>query len=139
MKGGSVMKLFENKSVIISIDELIPCLEWIGKGPLNSQTFRESEEKSLAFYQEYKPKYPALEWFVDARKIRSLAPEDVEWVAQEILPQFAAAGLTKEVFVLPESAIGRFVVRDYTDLATGKKVEIQAFVSVEEAKNWLKG
>lgn len=132
------MKLFENESVIVSIDESIPCLEWIGKRALNSQAFRESEKQSLAFYQKYKPKYPTLEWFVDARKIRSLLPEDVEWVAQEILPQFAVAGLTKEVFVIPESAIGRFVVKDYTDLATGKTVEIQAFASVEDAKNWLK-
>ena len=131
------MLLFENESVLISLDEAVPCLEWIGKGPLASQAFRESEEQSLAFYQEYKPQYPALEWFVDARKIRSLAPEDVEWVAKEILPQFAAAGLTKEVFVIPESALGRFVVRDYTDLATGNTVEIQAFASVEEAKQWL--
>ena len=133
------MKLFENESVIISIDESIPCLEWIAKGPLNSQTFRESEVKSLAFYQEYKPKYPALEWFVDTRKIRSLLPDDVEWVAQDILPQFFAAGLTKEAFMIPETALGRLVVRDYTDLATGKRVEIQTFVSVEDAKNWLKG
>ena len=132
------MKLFENESVIVSIDESIPCLEWIGKGPLSSQTFRESETKSLALYQEYKPKYPVLEWFVDARKIRSLLPDDVEWVAQKILPQFAAAGLTKEVFVLPESAIGRFVVTNYTDMATGKTIEIKAFVSAQDAKNWLK-
>jgi hypothetical protein len=130
------MTLFENNSVIVALDTSTPCLEWIGKGPLTSQDFRESEEKSLAYYQEYKSQYPDLEWFVDARKIRSLSSDDVEWVAQEILPQFAAAGLTKEVFVIPESALGRFVVNDYTDLA-GNTVEVRAVASIEEAKQWL--
>jgi hypothetical protein len=73
---------------------------------VTSEAFRESEEKSVAFYRQYKPQYPALEWFVDSRKIRSLPEEDLEWVSTTILPQFAAAGLKKEVFVIPESALG---------------------------------
>ena len=138
MKGENAMILFENEAVIISLDETIPCLEWIGKGRLQSQSFRESEHKSLQFYQKYKPEYPALEWYVDARKIGSLLPEDIEWVAHEILPKFEVAGLTKEAFVMPEKALGRFTVRDYSEQSQSGKVTIRMFVSVEDAKNWLK-
>lgn len=132
------MKLFENDAVVISLDNTVPCLEWIGKGPLQSQTFRESEEQSLHFYREYKPDYPQLEWFVDARKIGSLLPDDIEWVAQEILPQFEKAGLTKEAFVIPEKALGRFVVKEYSEHSASGKVTIRMFASAEEAKEWLK-
>ena len=132
------MTLFENNAVLISLDVTVPCLEWIGKGALDSQTFRESEEKSLRFYREYKPQYPQLEWYVDARKVGSLVPADVDWVAQEILPQFEAAGLTKEVFVMPEKALGRFVVREYSEQSQSGKVTIRMFASAEHAKNWLR-
>lgn len=132
------MKLFENDAVVIALDNTIPCLEWIGKGPLQSKTFRESEEQSLRFYREYKPNYPQLEWFVDARKIGSLLPDDIEWVSHTILPQFEKAGLTKEAFVIPEKALGRFVVKDYSERSASGKVTIKMFASAEEAKEWLK-
>ena len=132
------MQLFENDDVVICLDESVPCLEWIAKKSVTSETFRESEIESLRFYRKYKPKYPALEWFVDARKMRSLLEEDVQWVANEILPKFEVAGLTKEVFVMPEQALGRFVVKEYSEKSRSGKVTIRMFASVEEAKAWLK-
>lgn len=132
------MQLFENDDVVIRLDASVPCLEWIAKHPVTSETFRESELESLQFYRQYKPKYPTLEWFVDARKMRSLLEEDVQWVANEILPKFEAAGLMKEVFVMPEQALGRFVVKDYFEKSKSGKVTIRMFADVEEAKAWLK-
>jgi len=132
------MQLFENDDVVIRLDESIPCLEWIAKKPTTSESFRESERESLRLYRQYKPTYPALEWFVDARKMRSLIEEDLQWVANEILPKFEAAGLTKEVFVMPEQALGRFVVKEYSEKSKSGKVTIRMFASVEEAKAWLR-
>lgn len=131
------MKLFENEYVRLSIDTSVPCLEWIGKGFMSSQDFRTSEEKSLQFYTEYKDRYPHMEWFVDARNIGPMSPEDTAWVAEKILPKFAEAGLTKEAFVVPKSALGRIVVKDYVSKA-GKTIEMQIFDTVEAAKGWLK-
>lgn len=132
------MKLFENDDVLVGLDENVPCLEWIGKRPLHSEAFRESEEKSLQFYRQHKTQYPALEWYVDARKIRSVSSEDLEWVANEILPQFEAVGLTKEAFVMPESALGRFAVKDYSEKSQSGKVTFRMFASETDAKAWLK-
>ncbi len=131
------MKLSDNESITISIDESVPCLEWIGKKRISSEEFRDSEQKSLQFYLRYKTKYPRLQWFVDARNVGVLTPEDVQWVVDHILPRFASAGLKKEAFVVPNSAIGKIIIRNYVSKA-GDIIEIKSFDNSEAAKNWLK-
>jgi hypothetical protein len=131
------MILFETNYIKIGLDEAVPCLEWIAKKNLVSAEFRESEEKSLSFFLQYKPKYPRLEWFVDSRNVVAVVAEDMEWVATNILPKFAAAGLTKESFVVPTSVIGKMVVKNYMSEA-GKTIEVKVFDSAEAAKAWLK-
>lgn len=132
------MELFENEYVKIAIDESVPCLEWVGKKAfIPSTEFRLSEEKSLQFYREHKKKYPKMEWFVDARHIDAIDPADTQWVIDEILPQFAKAGLTKEAFVIPESALGIITVNHYKS-TSGHTIEIELFKTGRAAKNWLK-
>jgi hypothetical protein len=131
------MILFETDYIQISIDETVPCLEWIAKKNLLSAEFRASEEKSLQLYLQHKAKYPRLQWFVDSRNVVSVTAEDSQWVAQEILPKFAAAGLKKEGFVVPKSVIGKMVVNNYVSDA-GKTIEIKVFDNVEATKSWLK-
>lgn len=132
------MKLFENDYVKISIDESVPCLEWIGKkGFIHSKEFRLSEEKCVQFYLEYKDTYPKMGWFVDARNIGAISPMDTQWVIEEILPQLAAAGLKKEAFVVPRSALGKLTVDLYKS-NSGDIIEIQLFETVQPAKTWLK-
>ena len=132
------MELFDSAYVKIAIDESVPCLEWIGKkGFIPSNEFRRSEEKSLQFYRKYKEKYPTIEWFVDARYIDAVDPEDTQWVIDKILPQFAEAGLTKEAFVIPESALGKITVTHYKSIS-GHTIEIQLFDTAQAAKKWLK-
>ncbi len=131
------MQLFDNNYVTISLDDTVPCLEKKNKKYMSSEAFRDSETKSLNFYLQYKRKHPRLEWFVDARNVGAIPLEDTQWVMDEILPKFAAAGLTKEAFVVPTSAIGRVVVKDY-EAKAGKRIQVKVFDSVEAAKNWLK-
>jgi len=132
------MNLSDNEYVTISIDESVPCLEWVGKQFIPSKEFRASEEKSLEFFLQYKKKYPRLEWCVDARDIGPVPPQDTQWVADNILPKFLAAGLKKEAFVVPKSALGKISVKNYTSHA-GKVLEIMMFGTIEEAKDWLQG
>ena len=133
------MKLFENEYVILSIDEQVPCLEWIGKkGFLPSEEFRRSEEKSLQFYHEYHETYPGMQWLVDARQIGAVSPEDMQWVADKILPQFVAMGLTKEAFIVPEKELGKMTV-NYYQSTVGQAMTIRVFDSIDVARKWLKG
>ena len=130
------MELFNNEYITISIDESVPCLEWIGKKFISSEVFRESEEKSLSYYREYVEKYPNLQWYVDARKVGAISHEDTEWVAKTILPQFATMGLKKEAFVVPESAFGKVAINDYKS-ESGDRIRIEVFDSELKAKTWL--
>jgi hypothetical protein len=131
------MELFSNDYVTISIDESIPCLEWIGKKFISSEAFRESEEKSLSFYREYVGKYSNLQWYVDARKVGAISHNDTEWVAKTILPHFAQLGLKKEAFVVPESAFGKVAINDYKS-ESGDTIKIEVFDSELKAKTWLR-
>jgi hypothetical protein len=130
------MELFSNDYVTISIDRGVPCLEWIGKKFISSAAFRESEEKSLSFYREHVGNFPNLQWYVDARKVGAISHEDTEWVAKTILPQFAALGLKKEAFVVPESAFGKVAIDDYMS-ESGDRIRIEVFDSEAKAKAWL--
>ncbi len=132
------MKLFENEFYRISLDTVTPCLEWIGKKFMPSDQFRESELKSLDFFIQYKSKHAKLEWYVDARDIGPISPADTKWVAEEILPEFSKAGLSKEVFVVPGSALGKMVVNNYVS-RSGHTIEMNVFDTEVEAKKWLKG
>ncbi|PIE33753.1 hypothetical protein CSA56_10535 [candidate division KSB3 bacterium] len=131
------MKLFENEYVTLSIDENIPCLEWIGKKYMPSEAFKESEEKSLELYLKYKDRHPGMQWFIDASEVGPVSLQDTEWVIENILPQFAAAGLIKEAFVMPTRAIGKITVDNYRSDA-GETIEIELFDTTEAAKDWLK-
>ena len=130
------MDLFENDYVKISIDESVPCLEWIGKKFISSEAFRESEEKSLQFYREYVGKYSNLQWFIDAREVGAVLKEDTDWAAHYILPALASLGLRKEAFVVPKSAFGKLAIDDVMT-ENKEKVVIRVFDSVTSAKAWL--
>lgn len=132
------MILFETDYIRLALDKTVPCLEWIAKKNLISAEFRESEEKSVQFYRQYKAQFPRLEWYVDARNVVAVLSEDTQWVADEILPKMAAAGLKKEAFVVPTSAVGKMVVKNYVSKA-GQTIEVQVFGVEEAAKSWLKG
>ena len=131
------MKLFENEYYQINLDQETPCLEWIGGSKMTSKEFRESEEKSLDYFKKFRSKHSKLEWFVDARDVGLISTEDTTWVVDKILPKFAEAGLRKEAFVVPESALGKLIVKNYVSKA-GLTIEIKIFASVDEAKSWLK-
>jgi hypothetical protein len=131
------MELFDSIFVRISLDEEVPCLEWIGKQFIPSAQFRESEQKSLELFREYKARFPRLEWFVDARSIGPIAPDDTRWVAQDLLPEFLSAGLKKEAFLVPTSSVGKLVLTNYESQAGGQ-ILIQVFDSEGAAKQWLR-
>ena len=132
-----MMILFENHYVTLSIDESVPCLEWVGKRFMPSAAFRASEKESLLLYLEYQSRYPKMQWFVDARYIDVLSPSDMKWVVENVLPEFVAVGLKKESFVVPSQALGRACVKIYVS-EVGNIVRIKLFDNICEAKSWLK-
>ncbi|MCU0449038.1 MAG: hypothetical protein MUC97_04215 [Bernardetiaceae bacterium] len=108
---------------------------------MESSEFKESQQQSLAFFQQYKILYPKLEWFVDSRLLTGVLPEDLAWHNEVMLPHFLAAGLTREAFVMPQDFFGSLSVENYAaDQSGGPQAvpQIKMFATPEEAKNWLK-
>ena len=130
------MTIFENAYVKIAFDVSIPCLEWIGKQYIPSAEFRNSEEKLLQVYREYTKKFPMMPICIDARLIGVISPKDTQWVAEVIVPQAIEAGLKKEAFIVAEG-LSKMTISHYK-LETGQPVEIGMFLSVDDAKDWLK-
>jgi hypothetical protein len=130
------MRLFENAYVSLSLDERVPCLEWTGKKFIPSAEFRHSEKIYLQYYLQYQPYYPNLQLFVDARLIGAISPEDTQWLAEIMLPQFVKAGVTKEAFWVTK-VLTQMSVKQYK-AEVGKLAKIAIFDTVEAAKIWLK-
>jgi len=130
------MNLVEDEHYRISLDTSVPCLEWIGLKPMDSDTFRESEVHLKDHYLKAVKKHSGLQMFVDARVIGLISAADTTWVANEILPPISAAGLKKEAFIVPESALEKLIVRNFKSKA-GDIVEIKVFTDEKEAKYWL--
>ncbi len=131
------MRLFETEHYRIGLDPEIPCIEWIGLKNLNSKIFRESEHKMVEWYHKHRKKYPNLQLYVDARVVGYISTEDTTWVADEIIPGLAEAGLGKEAFLVSENALDKLIVKNYISKA-GHIIEMKVFASELDAKNWLK-
>jgi hypothetical protein len=131
------MILKETEYYRISIDPNVPCLEWIGLKPMNSEIFRESEIILRDSYLAKLKSYKSLCLYVDARKIGLLSTVDTTWVAKEILSPMASAGLKKEAFVIPESALERLIVSNFINKA-GDEVELKKFSDEKTAKEYLR-
>ncbi len=131
--------IWEGETIIVSLDTVTPCLEWISKGgAMTSEEFHTSEYASYDAYRKYKKDYPTLEWFVDTRQLAPMDPQGVDWVAKEILPKFGEAGLTREAFVMPQNVMAKLAIHKYETKTAKGIVSVQMFGSVEEAKQWLK-
>ncbi len=121
----------------ISIDPNVPCLEWIALKPMKSNIFRESEIKLRDQYIASKKRYKSLNLYIDARNIGLISTADTSWVAEEILPLLAEAGLRKEAFVVSEEGLKRLIVSNFINKA-GVKVEIKKFSNEIAAKEYLR-
>ena len=130
------MILIETPYYRISIDPNVPCLEWIGLKPMDSNTFRESEVKLRDFYLHNKKDYKSFNLYVDAREIGNISSDDTTWVVKEILPHMVTAGMRKEAFVVPETAMERLIVTNYINKA-GNIIEMKKFSDERAAKEYL--
>jgi hypothetical protein len=131
------MILYKTEFYSLSLDKTVPCLVWTGKIKMDSDVFRESQIRLLELYQTIKKKYPKLEVLVDARVVGNVSTDDTTWLVEEILPPIFEAGLRKDAFIVPETALEKLIVRNFIS-KSGGVIEMKAFASVKAAKDWLK-
>ena len=132
------MNVYQNEHVTISVDcsmHLI-CQTWTGVP--TSDSFRTGELMALQLAEDHHLK----RWLIDQQQIRLIKPKDLQWFAQEWLPQAACR--------LPQ---GRQVAIVLTDLnqfckvgcdlclraafATNTGLQSRYFTDRQHAHNWL--
>lgn len=131
--------LYETKNVRFYIDETVPCLvnEWYGF--IKSDDFRIAILKLVDLLRAYRPQYSSLSMLADTRELGILTRADVEWVAQEVNPQYLEAGATHEAFVLSKDEFGKLSVTRYVTKTNDEgEFVVRMFDSVQAAKEWLR-
>ena len=131
------MILFDSDHYSISLDTSVPCLVWAANVKLDSTLFRESEIKLLELYKKYIQHHDRLQILVDARIVGAVSAEDTTWLAEEILPELSSAGLKRDAFLVPETALEKLIVRNFIS-KSGDTIEMQTFSEIEEARSWLR-
>jgi hypothetical protein len=122
---------------IVSFVESIPCIKATFSGvPHCSEHYKLVHLKLLQFIQIEIGKYARLHLLTDSTKAGIVLEEDLAYYKMHILPAIGAAGIRYHAIVLPESAFGKFFIRQ-ASLST-KKLKVECFNTVASASKWLK-
>lgn len=120
--------------ITITWDENVKCIQAIGQGFVDGNSYRGSMDKGLELLKEKK----ASRWLADMLDQKVLSSEDQDWTIQDWTPRAVAAGIKKSAFVVPKSVIAQMSLRRMTAKVGNVELEMAYFESVEEAKKWLK-
>lgn len=131
--------LYQTEKVKMYIDKEVPCLvnEWLGF--LTSKDFREAIIKLVELLAKHSPNFGKLNMLADTRKLNVVSPKDLDWINEEINPQYVKSGASFEAFVIPEDIFGEKSVKKYIESTTSEGIfTVKMFTTIEEAKEWLK-
>lgn len=135
------MIIVENKTVRVEFDPSIPAIIWTPLEFMEGEFFRAPFNKGMDYFEDKVKEIPNLSWLNDARKLKSVKPDDVRWI-KNINERAEKLGGRKVAFVLPENIFGKMAVKLYVEFTNSNKnykLQVKAFNSFEKAKNWLKG
>jgi hypothetical protein len=135
------MVIFEDDCVRLEFEPEIPCIIWKPLKFLAGETWRNPFTRGMDFMESKIKEMPDLGWINDARLLKVVKPEDLLWLNKNVNDRAYKFGAKKVAFVLPESAFGKWAVKFYADF-TNKRMDnqfqIKAFITVDDAKKWIK-
>lgn len=130
--------LFENKYISMYLDDSLPCIvkEWKGFTP--KQAFKDILLSLVSLILEERKTYTNLKVVADSRQLKVLSPDTLDWLSNEIHPQYLKNGITKKAFVEPEDYFGKVSLEFYISQSNKNgEIEMAMFKDLDEAKNWL--
>lgn len=125
---------FQNDSVVVELvnDGTAVAMTW--KGFIPSAKYREALEKTLEIARKHRIKY----WISDIRQMKVISAKDQEWAATVWLSNAVAAGCyEKQAVIMSEDVFGQASAKNILTTVQNKQIEIQNFVSKDQAKKWL--
>lgn len=136
------MIIYESPQVKVIFEEDIPCVTWIPSGFLKGDDFRKPFKEGMDFLEANFQKYKGINWLNDARNLKTAGIDDIQWLNKNVNDRAFRIGSTKVAFVIPESIFGKWGIRMYVEFTkrrSDNNLEIKAFNTGEEARQWLKG
>ncbi|MBN1117974.1 MAG: hypothetical protein JXA77_12250 [Bacteroidales bacterium] len=133
--------IFKNDQAIVTFDDQVPCVIWTPNGYIKGDNFREPFRVGIDFVEKKISTYPNITWLNDARQLKTVGRDDLNWLNENVNNRAYKLGVKKVAFVVPENIFGKWAVKfyvDFTNKRSDNSLDIRAFSSMGEAKNWLK-
>lgn len=122
--------LLKERFLTVEVDAKNGLMVQTWSGFCNSEELKEAHKKSIKLFKDNGCK----NLVCDTKGASVLKQEDTDWVAQNVTPALAQAGLKALNFVIPDSAFARMSVKNIED---GEKksglVNVNYFGSKEDA------
>ena len=133
-----MIQLFSNEYAQIHLDEELPCLHVCTLNlPKSSEQLRKAMLALISVSEQYYRKYRLNGILSDTSQAAGAVSEDLEWVANQVVPRLAEAGVRKMAIINPQLALGQHSMDEYLQLTVGK-LEQRVFPSNKEAEEWLR-
>ena len=130
-------KFYEDSYASISFVESVPCVKITLSGvPHSSDHYMFVQNKVVEFVNLEVDNYCKLHLLTDCAHAGFVLKEDIAYYQSTIVPAFEKAGIRYHAIVLPQSILGKILLRE-TTLYT-KKMNVEFFNNVSGASKWLK-
>jgi hypothetical protein len=130
-------KFYEDEYASISFVESVPCVKLTLSGvPHSSDHFQLVYNKMVEFVNLEVDNYCKLHLLTDSTHSGLVLQDDISFYQANIIPALEKAGIRYHALVLPQSILGKLVLRE-TSLST-RKLKVEFFNNVSGACKWLK-
>jgi hypothetical protein len=124
----------QTSGIYVSWDETAQCVICEGVGFNKEEKVKAGLNSVLELLKQKK----ATRMLTDMKQVAPFGKEIENWIEQEWLPQMIAAGLKRQAFVMPQSAVTRMILDKTVQNTPSSGREMAFFDSQEAAKEWLR-
>ncbi len=127
-----MIKVVDQKHLVLEFDEQNQCIIQTWRGFFNSQQFRAGVEQTNRLFEQKKPS----RFLVDISQSSLIKKEDTDWAANNAIPKAILNGLKYYAFVVPTSVFTQITLENFKD-EVESVIKIQPFDNFNKAKQWL--
>jgi hypothetical protein len=130
-------KFYEDQYASVSFVESVPCVKLTLSGvPHSSDHFQFVHNKVVEFINLEVDNYCKLHLLTDSTHSGVVLQEDIIFYQTNIIPALEKAGIRYHAIVLPQSILGKLILREVS--LSSKKLKVEFFNNVSGACKWLK-
>lgn len=134
------MKVFyQDNSVVLGIDESIPCLitRFLGF-PRSSEHIKNVLDTAYQYSRDFLQRNPKLHSLIDAKEAKTVLPEDVEWINRVHAKRMAEIGVKYTAITTPYSVFAEISLEEIKEGFLAFNRVVKFFDNFRQAKDWLK-